>query len=194
MDNYKLVNPEQMLRAEDKIYVTADINQALIDYGLIVKSDFLKWFILGEDLQDEHVDELIARLSYSLLNRELEESIRMAVLFRIDKYLENLPGRKRVALSFILLNSKSFLNSVKENVDIEEVTEIEFKAIFSREVKKQVYVCGSFEMESRIKDYLFHQVCRFAKEFNFSQLPLPGRKVADMIDLFGKNDFATIGL
>ena len=49
MNQLKLVSPDRMLDVDNRLHITNDVNHAMVEFGFIVKGNFLKWLILGSD-------------------------------------------------------------------------------------------------------------------------------------------------
>jgi hypothetical protein len=191
MNNFKFVNPEQMLESSSKLYINSDINHALIEYGLIVKSNFLRWFVFGEEGQN--IDDLILKINQSIIcGAPLQEEITKTIDNKINCYLENLASRRKTALAFIVFNSTGYVDTISENCNNFKLSEKEKKSIIGREVAKEIYAGGSLYLHRKIRDYLKYEINQFAGELTFIKGELNKERVLEMLDLHSKTCIAKI--
>lgn len=193
MNKFRLATPSDMLDVDNKVLLTADINHAMIEYGLMVRAEFLKWMVYGDDYSNLEMEDLLMRVIRNFaMESDLPVNLNNDLSLSVERYLNNLPQRKRMGLSFILFNSHDFIESVKDNLDSANLSHSELKAFVGREVEKEIYVGGSYDLETKIKHYLIHHVCRFAAEFRFVSGVISQKRINELLDIYSRNTIAAM--
>src|SRR5690606_16842027 len=115
MNQFKLVSPDKRLNIDNRLHITTDINQAMVEFGFIIKGNFLKWMVYGDDVAEGDIDSLFTQICASIARyNKLTDDISVKLYQKIDKYLYELPVHRRIALAFILFNSEGFENTLVE--------------------------------------------------------------------------------
>jgi hypothetical protein len=191
MNPFRLVNPEEMLGYENKLSLTADVNHAMIEYGFSVKGQFLRWMVYGDHEKEKLIENLLSSIGKSLfLEQKISDELKQALNDRIEFYLENIPARRKIALSFILFNSVGFAENVREQTVNLDLTPAEEKVLLGREVEKELYVGGSYNLDQKVRDYLAIETCRFASELNFTSGVVSTERINEMLASHSKLNIA----
>ncbi len=193
MNQFKLVSPEKRLDIDNRLHITTDVNQAMVEFGFIIKGNFLKWMVYGEDIAQNDIDPLFTQICASIgRNNKLTDSLRVKLFQKIDKYLYDLPVRRRIALAFILFNSEGFSNSLMEQSEQGDLKPHEIKKIVGKQIEREIYVGGSYDLEIKIRDFLASDIYRFASEFSFISGGIKKERVLELLEIYSKASLASL--
>ena len=193
MNQFKLVSPEKRLDIDNRLHITTDINQAMVEFGFITKGNFLKWMVYGEDLAQGDIDVLFTQICASIArNNKLCDDIRLQLHQKIDKYLYNLPTRRRIALAFILFNSEGFESSLIEYDEQGDLNPSEIKKIIGKQIEREIYVGGSYDLEIKIRNFLASDTYRFASEFSFISGGIKKERVLELLEIYSRASLASL--
>lgn len=188
-----LVHPSEMLNEDNRLTVTSDINQAMIEYGFMIKANYLKCLFYENGKSPGHINDFILSIAYNyssgqMIPVELYDKISQ----KTSQYLYNLPTRRRVALSFIILNSEEYQDSLYEINNNSNYSELEKKRITGREIEREIYVTGSYELEKMIHKYLISELFSFVKEYSRTIKNLSNDKVLKIIEVYSNSCIAKL--
>ncbi|ASB50137.1 hypothetical protein [Alkalitalea saponilacus] len=190
MNQFRLTSSKNLLSREHGIFISADINHALIEYGLIVKSNYLQWLIYGEDPHPSKMNDLVLNMSDQLLEQnKIDAKLTEQLHRKTQKYLYDLPTRRRMALSFVLFNSVDFNKAMNELID-HDFSEKDKKRIVGREVEKEIYVTGSYNLENKILEYLTLEATLFVEEYKGLFRKISRDRIIELIDVHSKTSIA----
>lgn len=193
MNQFKLVSPEKRLDIDNRLHITTDINQAMVEFGFIIKGNFLKWMVYGEDIEQGEINHLFTQICASIARiNKLTEDLRVKLFQKIDKFLYELPTRRRIALAFILFNSDGFERSLIEYGDHKDLNPLEIKKIVGKQIEREIYVGGSYDLETKIRDFLAGDIYRFASEFSFISGGIKKERVLELLDIYSKASLASL--
>lgn len=193
MSHLKLLSPDRMLSSDNYLHITNDVNQAMVEFGFIVKGNFLKWMVYGDDLSEEKTDPQFSRICASLARHgQLDAALHSELLQKVDKYLYDLPARRRIALAFILFNSESYANYVVEMNEQDNLSNQELKLVVGRQIEQEIYVGGSYDMERRIREMLVNDIRHFASEFSFISGGIKKERVLELLDIYSRSSIAAL--
>lgn len=193
MDQFKLVSPEKMLGIDNQLHITTDINQAMVEFGYILKGNFLKWMVYGEDLAQNEIDPLFTQICASIArSNKITEDLRVQLFQKIDKYLYDLPVRRRIALAFILFNSEEYAASLIDFNEHRDLKPLELKKMVGKQIEREIYVGGSYDLEAKIRSFLAQDISRFASEFSFISGGIKKERVLELLDIYGKASLASL--
>jgi len=193
MNQFKLVSPEKRLDIDNRLHITTDINMAMVEFGFIVKGNFLKWMVYGEDVAHGEIDSLFSQICISIArNYKVDGNLKSELYKKIDKYLYDLPTRRRIALGFILFNSEGFSNSLIDYSEHEDLKKNEIKTIVGKHIEREIYVGGSYDLEVKIKEFLATEVLHFASEFSFISGGIKKERVLELLEIYTKSHLASI--
>jgi hypothetical protein len=193
MNQFKLVSPEKRLDIDNRLHITTDINQAMVEYGFIIKGNFLKWMVYGEDMDQGEINHLFIQICASIArNNKLTDDLRVKLFQKIDKYLYDLPTRRRIALAFILFNSDGFEKSLIEYSEDKDLNPLEIKKIVGKQIEREIYVGASYDLEMKIRDFLAADIYRFASEFSFISGGIKKERVLELLEIYSKASLASL--
>ncbi len=193
MNQFKLVSPEKRLDIDNRLHITTDVNQAMVEFGFILKGNFLKWMVYGEDIAQNDIDPLFTQICASIArNNRLIDELKINLYQKIDKYLYELPVRRRIALAFILFNSEGFENSLIEHSEHGDLEPLERKKIIGKQIEREIYVGGSYDLEIKIRDFLATDIYRFASEFSFISGGIKKARVLELLEIYSKASLASL--
>jgi hypothetical protein len=193
MNQFKLVSPEKRLDIDNRLHITTDINQAMVEFGFIIKGNFLKWMVYGEDVEEGEINFLFTQICASIArNNKLTEELRVQLFQKIDKYLYDLPVRRRIALAFILFNSDGFEKSLIEYTEDKDLKPLEIKKLVGKQIEREIYVGGSYDLEVKIRDFLASDIYRFASEFSFISGGIKKERVLELLEIYSKASLASL--
>jgi hypothetical protein len=193
MNQFKLLCPEKRLDIDNQLHITTDINQAMVEFGFILKGNFLKWMVYGEDLAQNDIDPLFTQICASIARKnKMTDDLRLQLYQKIDKYLYDLPVRRRIALAFILFNSEGYASSLIDYNEHRDMKPTELKKIVGKQIEREIYVGGSYDLEVKIRNFLAQDVFRFASEFSFISGGIKKERVLELLDIFGRASLASL--
>ncbi len=193
MNQFKLVSPEKRLDIDNRLHITTDVNQAMVEFGFIIKGNFLKWMVYGEDLAQGDIDTLFTQICASIArNNKLTDDLRGKLFLKIDKYLYELPIRRRIALGFILFNSDGFEKSLIEYSEHKDLNPLEIKKLIGKQIEREIYVGGSYDLEIKIREFLASDIYRFASEFSFISGGIKKERVLELLEIYSKASLASL--
>jgi DNA-binding ferritin-like protein (Dps family) len=193
MNQFKLVSPEKRLDIDNRLHITTDINQAMVEFGFIIKGNFLKWMVYGQDISEGEIDTLFVQICASIARvNKLTEELKSQLYQKIDKYLYDLPSRRRIALAFILFNSEDFESSLLDYTEQSDLEPNEIKKIVGKQIEREIYVGGSYDLEIKIRGFLATDIYRFASEFSFISGGIKKERVLELLDIYSRASLASL--
>ena len=194
MSHLKLVSPDKMLSIDNRLHITNDVNQAMVEFGFIVKGKYLKWMVYGNDVFEAEMDPLFIEICASIARHgKLADDLKLQLNQKIEKYLYDLPTRRRLALAFILFNSEQFELSIAEYNEHLDLNAHELKTLIGKHIEREIYVGGSYNLEIKIRDYLAMELFKFASEFSFISGGIKKERVLELLDIYSRSSLATLG-
>jgi hypothetical protein len=194
MNQLKLVSPDRMLDVDNRLHITNDVNHAMVEFGFIVKGNFLKWLILGSEGTEKGINRLFIEICAALARHgKMPDDLRLQLNKNIEKYLYDLPIRRRLALAFILFNSEDFRRSIAEINEHLDLSPGELKTLLGKHIEREIYVGGSYDLEIKIRDYLASEIVKFASEFSFISGCIKRERVMELLDIYSRSSLAMLG-
>src|SRR5690554_7349356 len=102
MSHLKLLSPDRMLSSDNYLHITNDVNQAMVEFGFIVKGNFLKWMVYGDDLSEEKTAPLFSRICASLARHGQLDAALHSELLRSEEHTSELQSRPHLVCRLLL--------------------------------------------------------------------------------------------